>query len=216
MDYLTLIPARKNSQRIKNKNLRKYNGISLIDKTIIDALKIRANNSIIVSSDDERILNRSKLYKGKNIKFLRRPSYLSQDTSSIESLILYILSNLYKKKVPKNIIILQPTSPLRSYKHINDCIAKFEKKGLDSIFSVYKEKIFLWNSKYRSITYDYKKRQNTQKMENFYVENGAIFIFKTNKFLRLKKKCRIISKFDFFEMTKSVSIDIDNPSDLKR
>mgnify|MGYP003688411169 CR=1 FL=1 len=66
MDYLTLIPARKNSQRIKNKNLRKYNGISLIDKTIIDALKIRANNSIIVSSDDERILNRSKLYKGKN------------------------------------------------------------------------------------------------------------------------------------------------------
>lgn len=216
MDYLTLIPARKNSKRIKNKNLRKYNGISLIDKTIIDALKIRANNSIIVSSDDERILNRSKLYKGKNIKFLRRPSYLSQDTSSIESLILYILNNLHKKKVPKNIIILQPTSPLRSYKHINDCIKKFEKKNLDSIFSVYKEKIFLWNKKYRSITYDYKKRQNTQKMESFYVENGAIFIFKTNKFLRLKKKRRIISKFDFFEMPKSVSIDIDNPNDLKR
>ena len=40
MDYLTLIPARKNSQRIKNKNLRKYNGISLIDKTIIDELGV--------------------------------------------------------------------------------------------------------------------------------------------------------------------------------
>ena len=52
MNYLTLIPARKNSKRIKNKNLIKINGVSLIDRTIAAALKIK--NFIIVSTDNEK------------------------------------------------------------------------------------------------------------------------------------------------------------------
>ena len=215
MYYLILIPARKNSKRIKNKNLINFNGVSLIDRSIKEALKIKYKNLIIVSSDHEKILAKSKLYSKNNIKFLKRPKYLSLDNSSIEDLILYLLGKEFKDNLPENIIILQPTSPLRSSDHINKCIKKYEREKLDSIFSVYKDKIFLWNNKFQSITYNYRKRQNTQIMKDFYIENGAIFIFKTTKFLKLKNKRRIFGKFDYFEMSKHSSKDIDNYEDLK-
>ena len=51
-------------------------------------------------------------------------------------------------------------------------------------------------------------------MDYIYHENGAIFIFKTNKFIKFKN--RIFGKFDFFEMKKSNSIDIDGKKDLKK
>ena len=52
-------------------------------------------------------------------------------------------------------------------------------------------------------------------MKNYFIENGAIFIFKTSKFLKLKNKRRIFGKFDLFEMPKKDSIDIDYEEDLK-
>lgn len=216
MNYLTLIPARKNSKRIKNKNLIKINGVSLIDRTIAAALKIKKKNFIIVSTDNEKILSKSKKFNKKKIEFLKRPKYLSKDSSSIESLVLNIIKNKFKNNKPKNIIVLQPTSPFRNHKHINNCIKKFEKKKLDSIFSVYKDKLFLWNNHLKSLTYNYKKRENTQKMKKSLIENGAIFIFKTKKFLKLKNKRRIFGKFDYFEMQKKYSLDIDGPEDLKK
>ena len=216
MKYLIIIPARKNSKRIKNKNLIKFNGISLIDRSIKEAIKIKNDNLIIVSTDHEKILAKSKKYLKKKIEFLKRPKYLSNDSSSIESLVLNIIKNKFKNNKPKNIILLQPTSPFRNHKHINNCIKKFEKKKLDSIFSVYKEKLFLWNNRLKSLTYNYKKRQNTQKMKKSLIENGAILIFKTEKFLKLKNKRRIFGKYDYFEMQKKHSVDIDGPEDLKK
>ena len=130
-------------------------------------------------------------------------------------MILYLLKKELKVSNFENIVILQPTSPLRNHIHINRCIKKYERNKLDSIFSVYKDNIFLWNKSLRSITYNYKKRKNTQYMKNYFIENGAIFIFKTSKFLKLKNKRRIFGKFDLFEMPKKDSIDIDYGEDLK-
>ena len=53
-------------------------------------------------------------------------------------------------------------------------------------------------------------------MKKSLIENGAIFIFKTEKFLKLKNKRRIFGKFDYFEMQKKYSVDIDGPEDLKK
>lgn len=215
MKYLILIPARKNSKRIKNKNLRKFKGYSLIDIALKESLKIKVKKKIVVSSDSNKILEKSKLEKYKQIKFLKRPAFLSEDNSSIESLILYLLEKELRVCNFENILILQPTSPSRNHIHINRCIKKYERNKLDSIFSVYKDNIFLWSKSLRSITYNYKKRENTQYMKNYFIENGAIFIFKTSKFLKLKNKRRIFGKFDFFEMPKKDSIDIDYEEDLK-
>ena len=116
----------------------------------------------------------------------------------------------------KNIVLLQATSPMRTSEDIIGCIKKFNNKKLDSIFSIYKEKNFLWRKtkkRLQSISFNYKYRERAQKMDYIYHENGAIFIFKIKKFL--KEKNRIFGKFDFFEMKKSNSIDIDDKEDLR-
>ena len=63
MKLLCLIPARKNSRRLKNKNFLKINGEMLIEKTIKLALKIKSFNEIIVSSDNQKINKLKNKYK---------------------------------------------------------------------------------------------------------------------------------------------------------
>ena len=75
MNYLILIPARKNSKRIKNKNLRKFKGYSLIDIVLKESLKLKVKKKIILSSDSNKILAKSKLEKYKQIEFIKRPSF---------------------------------------------------------------------------------------------------------------------------------------------
>ena len=117
-------------------------------------------------------------------------------------------------KKPENIILLQPTSPLRKSSHIQDSINFFEDNKYDSILSGYVDKVFMWNvNTSQSLTYNYKLRKNSQLMKKYFFENGAIFIFNTKKFLQ--KKNRLFGKIGFYTMNKYDSIDIDDKEDLK-
>ena len=71
MKLLCIIPARKNSKRLKNKNILKLNGKLLIEWTIILATKINFFKKIIISTDDSKILNLKKKYS--NVSFIQRP-----------------------------------------------------------------------------------------------------------------------------------------------
>ena len=105
---------------------------------------------------------------------------------------------------------------MRSSRDIINCIKKFQKLKLDSIFSVYKEKSFAWikeGKKLKSVSFNYRKRQRSQELSDIIYENGSIFIFKVEKFLKYKN--RICGNYDYFEMDKKTSIDIDEKKDLK-
>ena len=113
-----------------------------------------------------------------------------------------------------NIILLQPTSPFRSTKDISNAIKIFEKNNADSLFSGIKTKLFIWKKKknFNSYNFNYKKRKRTQEMQDDYLENGAISIFKTKKFMKFKN--RIFGKIAFYEMSLLNSFEIDNLNDL--
>ena len=123
--YLSIIPARRNSQRIKRKNILKIKNKELIRYTIESAIKSNSKKNIWVSSDDEKIKAISKEY---NINFFQRSKKTSSSSASTESVIEELLLKKYgfdyDKKV-ENIIILQPTSPLRNFKHIREAIKYF-------------------------------------------------------------------------------------------
>ena len=213
--YLAIIPARKNSKRIKNKNLFKINNKQLIKYSIEASTKVKKINKIVVSSDDKRILKIARKYK---ITALGRSKKISKDTTSTEEVILQTYKELTKNKILKieNIILLQPTSPLRNAKHIKECINLYETKKYDSIFSSYRKKEFIWldkNNKLKSISYNFKKRNRTQKMNELIFENGAIFIFSVKGFLLSKN--RLFGKIGTYNMSKNKSIDIDNLEDIK-
>ena len=213
--YLSIIPARRNSQRIKRKNILKIKNKELIRYTIESAIKSNSKKNIWVSSDDEKIKAISKEY---NINFFQRSKKTSSSSASTESVIEELLLKKYgfdyDKKV-ENIIILQPTSPLRNFKHIREAIKYFVKKKYDSIFSGYLSTEFVWKNenKLNSLSYDYKNRKTSQKLKSLLFENGAIYIFKSRGFK--KQKNRLFGKIGFYKMPKNISIDLDTLDDVK-
>ena len=73
---------------------------------------------IIISSDDNKILKYSNQYLEQQSIYLR-PKSVSKDSSSMEETLFNLIKNLKIKNInPKNILILQPTSPIRNCKNI--------------------------------------------------------------------------------------------------
>ncbi len=210
--YICLILARKGSKRIKNKNLVKINGKPLIKYTLEAIANIMPLNNIYVSTNDESVI---KITKKHNVNFIKRPEILCKDNSSSEDGIIHAIKIIGKERKLNHIIFLQVTSPLRDSDDIFECVKQYQKKKLDSIFSAFLAKRFIWTKtkKLSSLTFNYKKRQRSQNLQNLVIENGAIFIFNVKKFLKFKN--RIFGKFDFYEMEENKSFDIDNLEDLK-
>jgi CMP-N,N'-diacetyllegionaminic acid synthase len=201
MKIVSLIPARKGSKGIKNKNLINLLGKPLIYYSIKSSLKSIVQETW-VSSDSDKILNISEKYGAKTIK---RPLKYSSDTATSESVLLHFAQN-----VDFDIIVfIQCTVPLIKSKDINKGIKKM--KNYDSIVSVSETHQMFWNSK--SPLYNIYKRQRRQKSSSKFIETGSFFI--TTRKNLLKYKNRISGNIGFVEIPKHRSFDIDIYDDLK-
>ena len=96
MNILGIIPARKNSKGVLNKNIKIINGKPLIYYTIKKAKKSKLITDLVVSSDSNIIKKISKKYKVDN--FSLRPSKLTSDKSTIDKTIKYELRKMEKLK----------------------------------------------------------------------------------------------------------------------
>jgi len=211
LKILALIPARGNSKRIKNKNLRNLNGKPLIFWSIEAAKKSKYIKEICVTSDSEAIL---KYAKKQTVKTVLRPKKLANDIVHAEEAMIHAYRSLSKKY--DYVIMLQPTSPLRVTKHIDKAIEKIYSSKKDSLLSVCKNSCFIWRkdkNNFYPINYNLKKRPRHQDVD-FYQENGAIYITKPN--ILLKNKNRLGGKIDIFVMDEKSSLDIDTLNDLKK
>lgn len=135
MRILGLIPARGGSKGIPRKNIKLLNGKPLLFHTIDEAKKSVLSQDIILSSEDEEIINLARK-KGVSVPFVR-PLELSQDdTPSIEvirhALNFFIDNGIYFDAV----CLLQVTNPFRSASLINQAVEKFVATDFDSIVSV--------------------------------------------------------------------------------
>ena len=135
---LAIIPARGGSKGIRRKNLQKLSGKPLIVHTIIAAKKTKSINKIIVSTDDKEIGKISK-NNGAEVPFLR-PKQISKETSSTIEVIKHALKFLQENQsyVPDIIILLQPTSPLRTSQLITKTINTLKKSKATSVITVSK------------------------------------------------------------------------------
>jgi CMP-N-acetylneuraminic acid synthetase len=167
---LALVLARKNSKRLKNKNILTLSGKPLILWTfdILKKKNIRKLfTDIIISTDSTTIKNLSKKYG-----FLSpwvRPKKLSNATASSESGAIHAL-NLYEKKIQSvdAIFLFQPTSPFRSQKNIILATNLYKKRN-KQIVSVCSKKTYKFNvgdingSLYLTPTNILKKYKNFKK-----------------------------------------------------
>jgi N-acylneuraminate cytidylyltransferase len=214
-NFYIFIPARKNSKRIPNKNLKKINNLKLIEYTILHAKLTKNKTDIFISSDDSRIKKISDKYK---INFSFRSKKNSQDKSTTESAIVETI-NKNKKKILFNenshVVLLQCTSPIRSKNDIDKAIRYYLRNRFDSLFSGCLNKNFFWkksNNKLESINYNIFKRKREQSMQQQFLENGSIYIFNLLKFLKYKN--RLFGKIGVFLMNKITAIQIDDKEDI--
>lgn len=215
---LGIILARKGSKRIKNKNLKKICKRPLLWWTIDSAKKCKYINEIYVSSDSLKILNYSKNHKVKTIK---RPKNISNNLATKKDVIYHALNYLKNKQNYFDYLVyLQPTSPLRTSKHIDYSLSKIFKKKISGLVSVLQQADEnLWEIKVKNnkIYNDIKKNKNfskrSQDLKKIYKPNGAIFIFNLNK-LKYKNQFDISKGFEVYEMDRLSSIDIDDDYDF--
>jgi CMP-N-acetylneuraminic acid synthetase len=135
MKFLCLIPARKNSKGIKNKNLKIFNKKPLIYWTIKVAKKCKYINRIIVSTDSKKIASYSKTLK-VDVPFIR-PKNISKDKTEMIEVVQHLTKFTDTEKYNFDaLIILQPTSPLRQVSDLNKACKIFSKKKWDSLISI--------------------------------------------------------------------------------
>lgn len=216
INIIGFIPAKKNSQGLKNKNLKKLNNLSLFELAILSAKKSKFINKIYLSSDSNEILNRAKKLK---INLIKRKKSLSSNYATANSVILDFIKNNIKIANDDSIIVyLQPTSPFRNNIHIDQAIQEFIKKKIRFLLSVTENKNFYKSLKKNQDTLspyfkDELVSKNRQGLKRIYIPNGAIYIFYASDFL--KKKKLSFKKTGYFLMNKINSVDIDDHEDYE-
>jgi len=217
---LAVIPARKNSKGIKNKNIVKINGRPLINYTINSAKHSKYITDIIGSTDSKKIF---QIFKKNNIQIpFLRPKYLSSDKSNIIDTLIFTLKKIEKLKKYKYdfICLLQPTSPLRKKNEIDNSIKKIIKTNSDSLISLCKldepHPYKLVEIKNKKLVFNKNKKNkinNRQQMPDFYMPSGNLYI--TKRKVLLKKKSFFGKKNIYTLIDPKNYININTPEDLK-
>ncbi len=221
MKILGIIPARKGSKGIKNKNSKKFAGKPLIYWTIKPALKSNLDK-VMVSTDSDNIIKYSRDH-GAEVPF-KRPSNISQDKSKTIDVIKHAI-NFYKKKneVFDAVMLLQPTCPLRNISDINNSIKILKNnKSLSSVISVQDVNAFhparmkfmgKKNLLKDPIFCEKNENQPRQDLPKMYIRSGLIYLTRINTII---KHNSIKGKKSYGIITPpSRAFNIDDLSDFK-
>lgn len=219
-DILILITARGGSKSIPNKNIALLAGKPLIAWTIEAALKAKTAGRIIVSTDDNKILKVAEKW-GAETPFVR-PVELAGDFSPHIDVVLHALNWLetYDSYRPDYILLLQPTSPLRTASDIDRAIEIAIEKDADSVVSVCESPVhpyFIRKITKQGMLTDFIKKPEgylpRQKLPQVYKENGAIYLVRRRVFVE-EKKWYPLKTYPYI-MPPDRSVDIDILFDLQ-
>jgi CMP-N-acetylneuraminic acid synthetase len=210
MKTIAIIPARGGSKRLPEKNIRLLGGLPLLVHSILYA---RDNREVIdevyVSTDNNEI---KKIALQFGAKVIDRPISLSGDFEPTVSALKHVLESIGIKV--ENVVLLQPTNPLRPDKLLEDAFEIYQNGNYDSLFTVsgnHQKLGKIENDKF--LPFNYNIGQRSQDLEPLYYENGLLYITKAKRIL----EDEIISEkaFPFIVNSIFANVDIDTPEDLE-
>jgi len=206
--YIVIIPARGGSKRFPNKNITLLGGIPLLVHSINYA-KTNKINKIVVTTDDLKI---KEIALKNGVDVIDRPKELSGDTATTVSAIKHVLENV--EETFDNVILLQPTNPLRPKNLLKDALKKYEEGNCDSLMTVTRnEQKFGKIAEDKFVPFNYKIGQRSQDLEPLYFENGLLYITKAS----LISENKILGKnnYPFIVNHPFAKVDIDTKEDLE-
>jgi N-acylneuraminate cytidylyltransferase/CMP-N,N'-diacetyllegionaminic acid synthase len=213
---IALIPARGGSKGLPGKNTKLLAGKPLIAYAIESALNSKYISKVYVSTDSEEIAEIAIKY-GAKVPFLR-PIHLATDEALAVDTYIYMLDKWQESgENVDSFIILQPTSPLRTTKNIDEAIELFQSKNASSVISYTEENHPISWHKYvnEDLTFSpifEEEIVNRQQKRKTYFPNGAIFVFKEG--LIREKKYYNENSFAYL-MSRNNSVDIDTLEDFE-
>jgi len=215
MKLKVIVPARKGSKRLLNKNILKLKNKPLIQYTIELADQVFDTDDIWVNSDCEEI---EKICSDLKINFYKRPSTLGLDTTTSVEVLEDQLKIFKKNNITCDVIILlQPTSPFRSPELIKDCFNEFKKSGRKSLatFSPTLKKTGKISENKIFTPINYSPGQRTQDIDSrHFYENGSVYIVKKEAILK-EKKIITDDVFPYIFSDAKLSLDIDTYEDFQ-
>lgn len=213
-----LIPARGGSKRLPRKNVKLLCDKPLIAWTIDVAKASKFVDQIVVSTDDKDIKEISEKY-GATVPFIR-PEHLSNDIASSFDVIKHAIQFLNIESENHLIVLLQPTSPLRTVEELDQALQFFIERSASGVVSVSEaEHSPLWsntlpeNFAMSNFIRPEVKGKRSQDLPNFYRLNGSIYIYQTIDLI--EKNSIFYDETVFaFETTKNTAVDIDTELDF--
>ena len=217
---LGVIPARGGSKGIPNKNIVEFGGSPLISYTIKAGLGSKMLTHCIVSTDSDEIANVAQSC-GALVPF-KRPDELSGDTALSLPVIQHAVRFMEQQQKCKYdaVVMLQPTTPLRSAKDIDNSLNLLFSTNSDSVISVVdveghhplRMKRIVDGRLINYIDQGYEDMRPRQKLPPVYIRNGAVYA--TKRDILMKKNSFVGSDVRAHIMPYDRSINIDNIGDL--
>lgn len=209
MKITAVIPVRKGSQRVKDKNLRPFAGTTLLDLKIRMLLQVPEIDSIIVNTNSETAIEFvEKEFTGTKVSYHRRQDYYASSQCSGSEFFKHL-----GEVTDTDVFIYTPcTSPFVKSETVSKCIKQFlEHSEYDCLATVSSVKEFLWLDG-KAVNYDPLHAPNSQNLPDIVALNFGTTVAMRETVI---ENCNIIGKNPQFVVTDDIeSIDIDTPLDF--
>ena len=200
---LAVIPGKKTSRRLPEKNLKSLAGRPLISYSVEQAKNSTTVDRVILSTDCDKLAYIGEAYGADIIK---RPAELATDAATVEDVVLHVLESL--PETYEIVVCLQPTSPLRFVADIDDAIRMLvDRPNVDSVVGV---------TLFRAAIVERKKgyiQYIVPETPEHYRANGTVYV-SWNKRLKQFKSFYMPHTLPYI-MPENRSIDIDTPFDFE-
>lgn len=214
MSTLFLITARGGSKGIPGKNIKPLAGKPLIHYSIEYARQFATEQDICLSTDSHEIID-----VAAQINYYApfvRPDYLAADNSGSYEVIVHAYNFYLSQGISyDNIVLLQPTSPLRNITHLAEAMALYSH-DIDMVVSVFETQLYHYYQEVNGLLQPfgpvYTRRQDAPVL---YKHNGSIYIINVNALMQYKSFGQF-NKVRKYVMSEDYSLDIDTMDDWKR
>ncbi len=220
MKNIAVIPARSGSKGLPDKNIRPVNGKPLLAYTIEAALESGCFDTVHVSTDSERYAEIARRY-GADVPFLRSAA-LATDTASTWDAVREVLARYDElSKRFDTMMLMQPTTPLRTGEDVKAAYALFQKKQAKSVIAVCEvDHSPLWcdtipdSGSMKGFGRKDLAWVNRQDLRPYYRVNGAIYLLSVNG-INIPPDDKIYEDncYALF-MDRKKSVDVDSEDDL--
>lgn len=225
MSTLIVVPARGGSKGVPGKNLRLVGGRTLVARAVEAASEfVRSRPDfpalIVVDTDSEEIANEGRR-AGATVPFLRPPELARDETPTLDS-VLHLTSRVQREIGPvETILLLQPTSPLRTAQDIAGCWSAYDPASAPSVVSVtrcdHPPQLTLRLGAGGSLDWMFGPPGPSYRRQDLapgYRPNGAVYIDSV-EFLLRERSFLVAGRTLGVEMPADRSVDIDSESDLR-